>query len=101
MTEQLTCITGIVLTEESRCSLADLCRLCNVNAEVVESMIDEGIVTPEGCSPREWQFPFIAVKRVQTVIRLQRDLRINLPGCALALDLLDEIETLRLLTRRR
>ncbi len=101
MTEQRTCITGIVLTEETRCSLADLCRLCNVNAEVIESMIDEGIVTPEGCSPRDWQFPFIAVKRVQTVIRLQHDLRVNLPGCALALDLLDEIETLRQLTRRR
>ncbi len=101
MTEQLTCMTGIVLTEETRCSLADLCRLCNVSAEVIESMIDEGILSPEGCSPREWHFSFVAVKRVQTVIRLQRDLRVNLPGCALALDLLDEIESLRMRTRRR
>jgi len=101
MTDQLTCITGIVLNEETRCSLADLCRLCNVSAEMIESMIDEGIITPMGHTPREWQFTFIAVKRVQTVIRLQQDLRVNLPGCALALDLLDEIEALRLLTRHR
>lgn len=101
MAKQLTCVTGIVLSEESRCSLADLCRLCNVSAELIENLIDEGILSPEGGSPREWQFPFISVKRVQTVIRLQQDLRVNLPGCALALDLLDEIETLRLRTRRR
>ncbi|MDD2463427.1 MAG: chaperone modulator CbpM [Desulfobulbus sp.] len=101
MKEPITCITGIVFNEETRCSLADLCRLCNVSAELIETMIDEGIVTPEGPSPREWQFTFVAIKRVQTVIRLQQDLRVNLPGCALALDLLDEIEALRQRTRRR
>nr|WP_321466277.1 chaperone modulator CbpM [uncultured Desulfobulbus sp.] len=101
MTDQVTCITGIVLNEETRCSLADLCRLCNVSAELIENMIDEGIITPQGRTPKEWRFTFVAVKRVQTVIRLQQDLRVNLPGCALALDLLDEIEALRLLTRRR
>lgn len=101
MTEQRTYMTGIVLNDETPCSLAELCRLCNVNAELIEDMIDEGIVTPEGHSPRDWRFSFLAVRRVRTVIRLQQDLRVNLPGCALALDLLDEIETLRLLTHRR
>ena len=33
--------------------------------------------------------------RVQTVKRLQSDLGINLEGAALALDLLDEVKTLR------
>ncbi|MCL1979839.1 MAG: MerR family transcriptional regulator, partial [Proteobacteria bacterium] len=46
-------------------------------------------------------FTAIAIKRVQTTMRLQRDLRINLPGCALALDLLEELEELRCLSRRR
>lgn len=100
MIEQHTYITGIVLDEETRWTLADLCRLCDVSAEMIENMIEEGIITPEGGSPWEWRFPFPAVKRVQTVIRLQNDLRVNLPGCALALDLLDELEELRSLTRR-
>jgi chaperone modulatory protein CbpM len=100
MVEQPTYITGILLDEETRWTLADLCRLCDVSAEMIENMIEEGIITPEGCSPREWSFPFAAVKRILTVIRLQKDLRVNLPGFALALDLLDEIEELRLLTRR-
>jgi len=31
---------------------------------------------------------------------LQHDLRVNLPGCALALELLEELEELRRLSRR-
>ena len=33
--------------------------------------------------------------RIQRVIRLQHDFEVNLPGAALALDLLEEIERLR------
>jgi chaperone modulatory protein CbpM len=99
MTEQRIYIQGMVLNEETRCTLADLCRLCGVNAELILEMIDEGILTPEGPSPQEWRFTFVAIKRVQTVIRLQQDLRVNLPGCALVLELLEELEELRRLSR--
>lgn len=101
MTEQRIYIQGIVLNEEARCTLADLCRVCSVNAEMIHEMIEEGIITPEGPSMREWHFTSLAIKRVRTAIRLQQDLRVNLPGCALALDLLDELEELRRLSRRR
>lgn len=101
MTEQRIYIQGVVLNEEIRCTLADLCRLCGVTAEMIHEMIEEGIITPEGPSVREWCFTSIAIKRVQTTLRLQQDLRVNLPGCALALDLLDELEELRYLSRRR
>ena len=101
MTEQRIYIQGVVLNEETRCTLADLCRLCGVTAEMIHEMIEEGIITPEGPSAREWCFTSIAIKRVQTTIKLQQDLRVNLPGCALALDLLDELEELRHLSRRR
>lgn len=101
MTEQRIYIQGVVLNEETRCTLADLCRLCGVTAEMIHEMIEEGIITPEGLSAREWCFTSLAIKRVQTTLRLQQDLRVNLPGCALALDLLDELEELRHLSRRR
>jgi len=100
MTEQRIYIQGMVLDEETRCTLADLCRLCSVNAELIHDLIEEGILSPEGHSPQEWRFSFVAIKRVQTAIRLQQDLRVNLPGCALALELLDELEELRRLSRR-
>ena len=87
----MTYLCGTVFDEETRCSLQELCRFCGVNAETVRAMINEGLITP--CNPTS--FTYLEVRRVQTAVRLQRDLRINLPGCALALDLLEELEELR------
>lgn len=100
MTERRTYIQGMVLNEETRCTLADLCKLCGVNAENIHDMIEEGVINPEGLSPHEWRFTYVAIKRVQTAVRLQQDLRVNLPGCALVLDLLEELEELRRLSNR-
>jgi chaperone modulatory protein CbpM len=101
MTEQTMYLQGVILNEDTRCTLADLCRLCGVPAEVIHEMVEEGIITPEGLSPGDWRFTCVAIRRVQTAVRLQHDLRVNLPGCALALDLLEELEELRRLLRVR
>ncbi|WP_457573452.1 chaperone modulator CbpM [Desulfolithobacter sp.] len=100
MTEELTVLTGTLLDEDIRCSLGDLCRICNVNAEFIHDMVEEGVITPMGRTPRQWRFGGTEIRRVQVTLRLQRDLRINLPGCALVLDLLEELEELRRLHRR-
>ena len=63
-------------------------------------MIQEGLLTPAGSSAQEWRFGAQELKRIQITIRLQRDLHVNLPGAALALDLLDELERLRSLTKK-
>lgn len=94
-------IQGVVLDEELRCGLAELCKYCGVNAEIIHEMIDEGVITPEGASPQEWHFTAIEIRRVQTTLRLQNDLQVNLAGCALVLDLLEEIDELKMALRRR
>ena len=94
-------LQGVILNEDTRCTLADLCRLCGVPAEVIHEMVEEGLLTPEGLSPGDWRFTYVAIKRVLTAVRQQHDLRVNLPGCALALDLLEELEELRRLLRVR
>ncbi len=43
----------------------------------------------------QWRFPGVSVRRVRTVVRLQRDLGVNVAGAALAIELLDEINALR------
>lgn len=101
MTEQTTYLQGMILNEDTRCTLADLCRMCGVPAEIIHEMVEEGVITPEGLGPGEWHFTCVAIKRVQTAVRLQQDLRVNLAGCALALDLLEELEELRRLLRVR
>lgn len=88
-------LQGVVLDDESYCSFGELCRLCGASDEQIREMVAEGILSPEGTDPEQWRFTLVSVHRVQTVVRLHRDLRVNLPGCALVLELLDELAALR------
>ena len=100
MTDTITYLNGTVLDENICCGLPELCSLCGVNAEMIQDMIVEGLISPCQRESRQWRFTSIEIRRVQTAVRLQRDLRVNLPGCALVLDLLEELEELRQLKRR-
>jgi chaperone modulatory protein CbpM len=95
MTQEMLTLTGIVLDDELSISLRELCQVCGVTAERIMDMVEEGVVDPRGASPREWHFGGKAVVRAQVALRLQRDLRVNLAGAALILDLLEELEELR------
>jgi chaperone modulatory protein CbpM len=85
----------LVVDEVWHLSLTDLCATCQIDALNVSEMVAEGVVEPAGNHPDEWFFDRIALRRPQMAVRLQRDLGVNLPGAALALDLLEELETLR------
>lgn len=81
---------------EPMLSLEDLCRACAVQTEFVMTLLEEGVAQPaEGQHPDTWRFSEVQVKRVTVAWRLQRDLGVNPAGAALALQLLDEMETLR------
>ncbi len=88
-------LTGTLLDERAVFTLRELCRACGVHAELVMEMVEEGVLEPRGSAPTEWRFPGKAVIRAQKALNLTRDLRVNWPGAALALDLLEEIERLR------
>ncbi len=95
--EFLTCppLTGMLLDDQVKFSFDEFCRICDIDSDVVAEMIDEGLIDPQGRVPDEWRFRCCEVRRVQIAMRLQRDLRVNLPGAAVILDLLDELEELR------
>ncbi len=93
-------LSGIVLDEETLLSLGDLCQACSSHAEWIVELVDEGILQPTGRRQEQWRFPGTSLQRARTALRLQEDLHINLAGVALALDLMDEIESLRALVRR-
>ena len=76
-------------------TLADLCRACDVHAEMITDMIEYGIIEPRGEVTAKWLFKGSCLWRVATVVRLQRDLEVNLAGAALALDLIEELRDLR------
>jgi chaperone modulatory protein CbpM len=85
----------VLLDETVQFTLAELCSSCEVTQEYVIEIVAEGIVEPLGGAPEQWRFSGVALTRVQRVLRLQRDFGVNLPGAALALDLLEEVERLR------
>ncbi len=95
MRTELDVISGVLLDEDLELNLRELCTVCGVHAEVIIEMVSEGIAVPRGSAPLEWRFSGPMVQRVQTAIRLQRDLGVNLAGAALALDLLEELQELR------
>lgn len=99
MTEEIIILNGTILDEETEFSLLEICSICTIPVERVQDMIAEGLINPKGSGPRHWRFTFLEIRRIKRTIRLQRDLGINLPGCALVLDLLDELEELRRLER--
>jgi chaperone modulatory protein CbpM len=60
----------------------------------VLELVEEGVLEPLGPGGPQWRFAATSVVRVRKAQRLQRDLGVNLPGIALALQLLDRIDAL-------
>jgi chaperone modulatory protein CbpM len=88
-------IEGVVLDEAVSVTFAELTRLCGSSGRTMHLMVTEGLLRPQGGGPQEWRFSGLEVRRARLALRLRRDLELNLAGAALALDLLDELETLR------
>ena len=85
---------GEIFDEYTLLNVDELCRLCAVDRTFIIELVEEGVLEVIELAP-EWRFSGRALRRARTASRLQRDLQINLPGVALALELLDELEHLR------
>jgi chaperone modulatory protein CbpM len=71
-----------------------------VRVEFIVGLVDEGVLDPIGREPHRWRFTGTQLRRATVALRLQRDLGVNRAGAALALQLLDEIETLQARLRK-
>lgn len=86
---------GQLLDEQAELTLDELCRACAAQADLLLELVEEGVIVPSGRAPEAWRFSGVHLRRARVAIRLQRDLGVNLAGAALALQLLDELDTLR------
>jgi chaperone modulatory protein CbpM len=86
---------GPVVEEEIHLTLTELCQACGATEEHVITWTFEGVLEPIGSAPQEWRFTGQALRRARLASRLTRDLELNPPGVALAMDLLDEIAELQ------
>ena len=88
-------ITGFILEEQTELSLDDLCRACAADADRIIELVNEGVLAPLGGKPDDSRFTGVHLHRARVALRLESDLGVNLAGAALALELLDELGTLR------
>jgi len=93
--ERTEILTGIILEEQARLSLRELCEACAVHVEFIAELVDEGVIDPVGYDKSHWCFSGTSLQRIRKAKHLQRDLGLNLAGVALALDLIDEVQQLR------
>ena len=88
-------LPGVIFEEYAVLSVDDLSRLCAVDRTYIVELVEEGVLSVIEVNAPEWHFSGTALRRARTALRLQRDLEINLPGVALALELMEELEELR------
>lgn len=88
-------MSGSLLGSAQTLGFAEICRSTGLCAEDIIAMVEKGLLDAWGSTPRAWRFPAHSLYRVSVALRLNQDLRVNLPGAALALDLLEELQHLR------
>ncbi len=86
---------ALLLNDDIEIGLEDITRMCGVRAELIIEMVNHGVLHPAGARYSEWRFSSPSVNRVSRAIRLRRDLELNWPAVALAIELLDELHDLR------
>jgi chaperone modulatory protein CbpM len=93
--DELDVLMGQLLDDSIELELEEFCRICHASEEFVMALVAEGVIEPHGGDRARWRFTGLSVRRTQVAIRLHHDLDVNLPGVALAVELLEEIDRLR------
>lgn len=88
-----------VVEEEVEMSLDELCRACGADGELVLQLLEHGVLEARepqrNAAPQAQVFVGASLRRTRVALRLMRDLELNAPGAALAVELLDEITRLQ------
>ena len=100
-TSNITWIEGNVVENEIHMSIVELSHASRTTEDLIMAWVTEGVLSPTGSSPEDWRFGGDSLRRAKTAAHLTHDLELNVPGVALALDLLDEIAQLRSQIHRR
>jgi chaperone modulatory protein CbpM len=88
-------LAGAIFEETALLTVKDLSRMCAVDERHIVEFVEEGVLSVVEIDTVEWHFTGAAVRRARLALRLERDLEINLAGVALALELMEELQTLR------
>lgn len=85
-------LIAVVIEETTTVSFEEVCNRYHISRDLLIEMMEEGLFPTK--SKEELALDQHALRRIESAFRLHKDLDINLPGVALALDLLDKIDTM-------
>lgn len=88
-------LTGTLIDDRIELTITEICYACSCSTEWVIELVDEGVLEPVAGQRDDWRFAGTSLRRARAARRLQQDLGLNLPGVALALQMMDEMEALR------
>lgn len=85
----------ITVEEHPIFSLDELSYATGVSPEIIQEMINYGVIEPTGHSETSWRFNEEHLRRIKMARHLQQDLEVNLAGIALVLELMDQMANMR------
>ncbi len=74
----------------------ELCEQAEMPLDTLIEFVEHGIVEPHGSSPDDWVFEPEVIIIVRRAIRMHKDLGVDWAGIALALELIEERDQLRI-----
>jgi chaperone modulatory protein CbpM len=90
-----------LVDETALCTVEELSVACSVDPKWIAELAEHGVIEPIGQDRSDWKFTNLSIVRVAKARRLERDLSLNPASLAIVLDLLDEIDDLRVQLARR
>lgn len=90
-----TILTGVLINETTTFSFIEVCHKYHIPKELLIEMVDQGLFSLQSTEIEHIELDQKALHRIETAFRLHRDLDINLPGVALALELLEKMDKMR------
>lgn len=87
-------VVGVIVEETTTISFNDVCQKYQISKELLLEMVEYGIFSSEATKTESVHFSQKDLRKIESAFRLHHDLEINLPGVALALELLEKIEQL-------
>jgi chaperone modulatory protein CbpM len=91
----ITWIEGSIVEHDVHMTMVELAQATQTPEDLIMAWVSEGVLSPAGGSQEDWRFSGNSLQRAKTAARLMHDLELNLPGVALALNLLEELDQLR------
>ncbi|WP_293775883.1 chaperone modulator CbpM [uncultured Oxalicibacterium sp.] len=92
-----------LIDDDITLTLTELCHSCHATHDTVSSWVSEGVLVPslgessnepDGSEPANWRFNGTMLRRARLARQMADDMEINAAGIALALDLLERIDSL-------